>query len=395
MVASTHLVGERSLANESPQWSGVSLWELPAYYRRLKGSVLALENAWEDDRLDAALADTDVLAPLSRPVMRTYERLQTATDLPKSAFRRDSIHAVLEPVKELLASPRLWFPVRKVLSEPVVDPLEPHARSRIGETLFEVSGPRGTVDLRLSQMVSARFWGLGFEFPDRRFEKLFVSTLVSNVLDRLAVDLSDLAKVQRWFRRQTAEGLKPIIVPDPQGRRFEQLMIDMLNESESVSRRARLSEDFLEKTDLRLRLPDLKRRRGARVQVTQTTHPDYLARKRSSIRLVNEYVILSPLPLAEAVADPASATLLTKEERTALWSAFQRRPVTVTELAVGIKRLFLQAIATPADTPDGPMRRVPPPIRRLVRAFVFAEAHRTTHEMRHRQAAIARVSRRR
>ena len=45
-------------------------------------------------------------------------------------------------------------------------------------------------------------------------------------------------------------------------------ILDILNEDERYARVAPLIEDFLEKTDLRVRYPRLKRKRGGRVQVT-------------------------------------------------------------------------------------------------------------------------------
>ena len=71
------------------------------------------------------------------------------------------------------------------------------------------------------------------------------------------------------------------------------------NEHEHHARIAPLHEDFLEKTDIRVRYPGLKRRRGARIQVTQIADYELHDEKVSRIRASNEFVILSPRTLAD------------------------------------------------------------------------------------------------
>jgi hypothetical protein len=388
----------------------VSLWELPSFYRRLKASVVALENAWEQGHLESALLDEEVTGHLSRSVVRTYERLVGVDDLRHSSFRRDSIHAVLTPVKELLSAPRIWFEVAARMhgpqnvsvlplntvspdDDPASEDEEP-AESALEHVTLPVLAPGGEVRMAMHQMVSARFWGIGFEFEGRNDEQLFVNLLLRDVLDRLAVDLGDLMHVQRWYTSRPRGGPQPVIVPDPAGRRYEQLMLDILNEERRCARRARLSEDFLEKTDVRVKVDGVKRRRGARVQVTQTTHPDFLAQKRALIRRVNEYVILSPLPLAEAMTDERIGEFLRPPERYALWESFPEAPTTIPGLAMAFKRIFLDTLDRSPSHPTGPMHQIPKPIRQLVRAYVTAEAHRTTSEMRARHAAAERVAKR-
>ena len=84
-------------------------------------------------------------------------------------------------------------------------------------------------------------------------------------------------------------------------RRFEHLILDILNEDDRHAKVAPLVEDFLEKTDLRVKYPGLRRKRGGRVQVTSIVAPELHETKLEAIKLAEEFVFLSPLSLAEFV----------------------------------------------------------------------------------------------
>ncbi len=403
----------------------VSAWELPEYYRRLKAAIIALEAAWEEGDLVSALDDPEHGAVLGGEILASYRRLLKRRDPRATAFRRNSIHALLEPVKELLLEPRRDFPASDATppaaaaaididtgepessappgaADPEIDPdvewweLPSLAPGRV--KLIRAEGPEGETLLRIDQAIAARAWGIGLEFEDPLVADAVATLLVHLAIHRVAMDLRGLEDIERWLERRPAAeaaGDSIHIVPDILGRRFEQLMLDILNEHEAIARRAPLVEDFVEKTDLRVHVPDLNRRRGARIQVTQTTYPERLEQKLARIRNVNEFIILSPRSLADALDHEEGMELLTPSDLDEFWSSFQRPPMTVEEMAAGIKRIFRKAMDRADEDPRGPIAFVPGTFRRLVVAYVTAEAYRSTSELRRRENRVGRRRRRR
>lgn len=154
--------------------------------------------------------------------------------------------------------------------------------------------------LRSDQMLDARFWRIGFTFETLDLRDAFAREVVRSAARRLA---SELLGLQRILERFSPKTLKRdlIIVPDASDRRFEHLILDILNEDDRHANVAPLIEDFLEKTDLRVKYAGLNRKRGARVQVTSIVAPELHKTKLESIKLAEEFVFLSPLSLAEFV----------------------------------------------------------------------------------------------
>jgi hypothetical protein len=374
----------------------VQAWELPAYYRALKSAILSFEEAWTEGTLPAALADPELQRVVGPGIAAIYGQLQRSRARGPTPFRRNSIHAILEPVKELLSDPERSFSAVDSTAR-TQPPPPPAADADFGVALptsplreIEVAGLLGPVRLSMDQVAAARAWGVGFEFEDPTTADAVAQWFVDFTLQRVAVDLRDLEDIERWLRRRRATRPAPgddliHIVPDAAGRRFEQLMLDLLNEERLVARRAPLREDFIEKTDLRVHMPGLNRRRGARVQVTQTTFQDRHEQKLARIPRVNEFVILSPRTLADALDRESGTELLAPGDLELFWAMFPQPPIDVEEMARGLRQLFTAAVGRPTDDPRGPLTRVPPPLRQLVRAFVTSEAYRTTSELRERE----------
>jgi hypothetical protein len=352
----------------SPRWD-ITQWELPAVYARIKAKILELESAWEERRLDLALEDRELLRVVGHDVRFAYEHLLASHTPRFPEFRRASIHALLDQVKAMLRAPHTWFQVQVVCDEPF---------------LIEVECEDGAALLRQNQALVSPFWGIGFEFDDPSAGDCLATRLVRRTLQRLGGDLHGLQAIQTWLKRRHAKD-SPQIVPDAVGRHFEQLMVDILNEEDHIANRAPLFEDFLQKTDLRVVIPDLGRPRGARVQVTQTTHAGQHDEKLSRIRNLAEFVILSPRSLAIALGEEDGARLLSGPDRDHFWECLQRPPASIEELAGALKGIFRSAIARATDDPRGPRAAVPAPVRLLVRRFVIRDAYRTTVELRRRE----------
>ncbi|HKX46675.1 MAG TPA: hypothetical protein VJP77_08220, partial [Planctomycetota bacterium] len=238
--------------------------------------------------------------------------------------------------------------------------------------------------LRVDQVVAARKWGIGFTFLDAAVSDRVTTLLAHHSVEQLAYDLVGLEQVQRRLADRRLVG-EVNIVPPQAGRGFEQLMLDLLNEHYPCARQAPIYEDFFEKTDLRLHVRGLRRRRGARAQVTRTVDPEQHAEKLAAIHNVEEFVILSPLALARAVEDP-EACGLSKEDLLLLWQCFPEQPTTEIELAAALRDVLVSAMAKPATGPRGPLAGVPEPIRLLVQGYAHAESFRATKRMRQRLA---------
>jgi hypothetical protein len=385
----------------------VQAWELERYYRALKSAILTLEEAWADGTLSTRLEDQELLRVVGPEIGAIYGQVARSRSKGPTPFRRNSIHAILEPVKELLSEPQRAFratkieltPPRAESQAPEPDPVAELDAPLVTSPLkaIAVETPSGPIRLPIAQVAAVRAWGIGFEFDDPEVANAAAQTLVDLTLHRVAVDLRDLVDIERWLRRRTAARATAAgatatateelvhIVPDAGGRLFEQLILDLLNEEQLVARRAPLREDFIEKTDLRVHVPRLNRRRGARVQVTQTIFQNRLEQKLARIPRVNEFVILSPRSLAEALDHEAGTELLSPADLDVFWAMFPRPPIDIEEMARGLKQILAAAMAQPITDPRGPLALVPEPLRRLVRSFVAAEAYRTTSELRERE----------
>lgn len=359
----------------------VPSWELPDFYRRLKTRLLEMEAAWEAGELQGLLERPDTLEILGSSVAQVYQHLLQATPSGQP-FRRASVHVVAESPKTSLSVPTCEFPARVEHSP---DPKHPERR----RSTFWVDSREGPRALSPDQVVALRTWGIGLRLDDPEVEAAVVQRLVFRVLQRLASDLSGLHKVERWLTRAKQIHPGTRVAPDLHGRRFEQLMVDILNEQTAMARHASLYEDFVEKTDLRVQAAGLGRRRGARVQVAQTSEEHFLREKVAQIRYSEEFVILSPLSLAQALASPQADALMSEGEVRALWDALPSTYATIPDLARVIKQVFLKAVDQPCADPAGPHLLVPPSLRALLRHYVVSESFRSTAQMRARVRAAA------
>jgi len=231
-------------------------------------------------------------------------------------------------------------------------------------------------------VAALRYWGIGFSIEDHAIAKQIDQGIARVVFGRLASDLGCIDKIERWLQRKGHQTSYVEILSDRVGRHYEQLMRDILNEEEMIARRAKLYEDFAEKTDLRVRLADVPRRHGAGVQVTKVLNRERVEQKLASIRRIGEVIILSPTALARAVTDPA---ILEPEEQKQLLGCLPNTIINSVELAVALKKIFIRAIESAGKDSRGPVAFVPDEVRVLVRRYVKYAAIRTTAELRERE----------
>lgn len=359
-----------------------------AGFEVLAGAIEEAEAAWAGGRLGAALDSEDLEGRLGEQFLPIYHRLLRAGHPPPAPFRRNFVRGLVEAARGMLAAPQVRFDAEAVTRERSVpwfrpagsEPILPPSPVLVGLLARSASGE---TRLRLDQIVAMRFWGIGYGLEDNAFADELAAQLQRRAMVMLAADLRDMELIEaRLGSRLPAD---VTLVSDDRGRRFEHLMMDLLNELRFAARHARLSEDILEKTDLRFRDPSLQRNNGARLQVTQTIAEERHVAKLLSIRHVEEFVVLSPRSLAQALASPQAVRLLAREEVEALW-ALVPRSAGVDELAACFRGLFQSAIASAQAHPLGPVTAVPETLRRLVRAYVLKEALASTGDLRKRQA---------
>lgn len=296
------------------------------------------------------------------------------------AFRTGLAGPLVEKLERDLAPPRHLFPVEQVEHQPPSHPNAAAPSNTPIEALHCLDRDR-PVRLRVDQALAARAWSIGFTGGEEGLPERLETRWRQLQLQRFSGALNFLSRMQPPSKRQKI----PPLVPDPIGASFEQLVLDLLNEEELVAHHASVEEDLYEKTDLRVKLPELQRRRGARVQVTLMSEPAKLEEKLRRIRWVRELVVVSPLTLAQAAITQSGTTLFPKAESDPFWSCLPKStdPITV---ARALKQRLLSATTAP-PAPEGPRAHVPEPIRRFIRRYVRNEALRSSAEMRERMEA--------
>lgn len=339
---------------------------------QLGEAVATLESALAEGRLPEALAALEAAGQLPEPLVLPYARLVRAGDVGADTRRAAALVRLLERARRELVHVEVRF--------------EAALRNGPAGAGLVAFGQRGEVWVRMDQVAAARIWGIAFVLepgPDRdRVERY----LVNRASQGLASGLVGVEKIQRrLLGRELAGDLA--FLPPTDGADFEQLVLDVLNEHRPLARHAPLHEDFFEKTDLRLHLAELGRRRGARVQVTRSVSPGAHAAKVDSIRRPEEVVLISPLALARAARGPAAKELVGAETLERLWPLLPSPRASDTEAAHTLRDLLLAALQRRHAGPRGPLLAVPEPLRLLIQAHTIQEARRTTHALRRRQAA--------
>jgi hypothetical protein len=230
------------------------------------------------------------------------------------------------------------------------------------------------------QILAARRWGIGFSFSGGDEENeiaYYVEGLWQNAIRALSSQVTGITSIERQLSKSAkwaaAEAPKSDI-----GFLFEEVICDILNERAIYAQRAKLVEDILECTDLRVRLPGLSRSSGARVQISLSNTDAKLAVKRSNIPLSNEVVVLSPVSLAEYACKSS-------EGQSAVREALHADDSSPSGLAKAIARHFSEILRANSVHPWGPAGHVSRTIRALVQEFVKVESERTTQELRERE----------
>ena len=361
--------------------------------REICESIVGLERAFEAGELSSRLTSgcfEQVLGPL---LYETYGKLANSAPGPLHHLRVDAVRALLAQLQnDLIPSQVAHAQVRlptegdSWAAEPETNS-PPSLRFKLVDASFDDAL---STTLRFDQMLNAQFWRIGFTFETLDLCDAFAQEVVRSATRRLASDLLGLQRILERFSPKTLKR-ELRIASQPMDRRFEHLILDILNEDDRHAHVAPLLEDFLEKTDLRVKYAGLKRSRGARLQVTSIVAPELHKTKLEGIKLAEEFVFLSPLSLAEFVgsiqthATASSISATPSFALAPLWDCLEAKPADVPQLASELKQIMFGALTRTPDLPLGPMVGVPQPIRQLIRLFVETHAIASTSRLRERE----------
>ena len=376
------------------RWPVIGQSDVPDVCREICESIVGLERAFEAGELSSRLTSGCFEQALGPLLYETYGKLAISAPGPLHHLRVEAVLALLAqlqndllPIQETHAQVRMPPEGDSWAAELGMD-ARPRSRFKLVDASFDGGS---SMIVRFDQMLDARFWRIGFTFETLDLCDAFAQEVVRSATRQLASDLLGLQRILERFSPKTFDS-ELRIVPYPKDKCFEHLILDILNEDDRHATEAPLVEDFLEKTDLRVKYPELKRRRGGRVQVTSIVAPALHKTKLETIKLAEEFVFLSPLSLAEFVNSlrqghtPASSISGTPSFALApLWDCLEVKPIDVPQLASELKRIMFRALTGSPNSPLGPMVRVPQPIRRLIRLFVETHAIASTSRLRERE----------
>ncbi len=296
----------------------------------------------------------------------------------KSRFRSKHVRTIVQEAIWPLRRPEIVFPgtLRK--------------RQRINRETGEILDKWDVMQLestgfvlRPDQILSARYWGIGFDLDSHDDVLLLEESLLDSSVASLVHMLRSLEQIEPHFRRSRYEN--PHILPPRRTSDFEQLLIDVLNEHYCKARHAPFIEDVLEKTDIRVQVQGVHRRRGARVQITTTTDPLFYQNKLANINRLEEIVVLSPASIARFVSETG--------KELGAFKGHGSGTKLLEERADAIRRTLIVALEPRHESPLGPLVSVPEDLRAVIREFMELEAARSTDALRDREVQGVRIRR--
>jgi len=369
----------------------VGATEVERFFRDLRQTVVNLENAYRREILPVFLPRVDLEAQFGTALFNVYWRLVRRPFIKDPQGRRiETVFALLEQMRDELLETDTWFHAEKM--EYRREELElVHGSPKSTRYRYLAKNTAGEkVLLRIDQVVEARNWGIGFVFEDHVETDWLSALSVRRSLEHFVCELNDLAIMLPRIVQAKPSRFPRLVAPRC-GRVLEQIIVDILNEDLNQAQLTRLSEDYCQKTDIRVRYPELHRPRGARIQVTWAANLLTHQRKVHSISRADQYAILSPWALADAAPQMEQTR---SEHRPAfdntlisnLWSSINGQPTDTATLAREFRAILNRAVYSPVCDPRGPMALVPPALRAYIREWVQFEAVRSTKALRQWEA---------
>ena len=340
---------------------------------RVTEAIPELEAALQNGTLEVLLQRPDLKEKIGEALVARYLVIAAAKMKHDHAFRQSWMAIFVQAFQGSLLHPTKYFTAKAGISCGKI------------RTLL-VSHHQGDVTIRDVQAVSARRWGIWFDFKDGKLARSYSEHLIRSALQKLESNICNLRYVETTYlagrsklsatARYDHEGI---------GRRFEHLMYDVLNEFEQHARFAPLAEDVLERTDLRVTYPCLSRKNGARIQVSLTADAVHHRHKIGALYLPGEFICLTPMDLALCALSPPQVPLFENFGWEDFWTSLGEKSKDENELARVLHDIFLDALSFPRLHPLGPMWILPPCLRQFIRVFTEFCAAETTSQIRQRE----------
>jgi hypothetical protein len=211
------------------------------------------------------------------------------------------------------------------------------------------------------------------------------SLLLYKTLEKLASDLSCIDQMERALLKGGTKLDEARMNACGVGVDFARIIHDVLNEDAHVANFAKLIEDVMERTDLRLHYPGLDRKKGARVQISYADRKEHHISKQKKMHLGPEYVFISPYGLAEAILYESSLPFLSGVDWHAFWSHCGNHTDEPEELAWTLKQSFNLARIQATDHPMGPLGLLRPELKQIIRAIAEHAAFSAKNQLRLRE----------
>ena len=355
---------------------------LGLFSSRIAEIIPEVETALVAGSIDDVLARPQVLEVLGPTLARRYKKIADYKVRHDQTFRQNWVGKFIAPLRPLMQNPEKRFPAESATTCPFQELANGHVRP----PAIRVKHRDEIIVLRPNQVISARRWNVWFEFDDESLDRAYDEFLVQAARQELSSNIQSLWNLETtYLSGRSRLELNPEWSFGHRGEFFEHLVLDVLNESTSVAKRANLAEDILERTDLRVTFPSLNRRRGARVQVSITADRAQQDRKTRDWHLPDEIILLTPVELAAKALSPPKTILFDKFPWDVFWESFGSKNWSEETFAQELHQLFVDSFSFATAHPLGPMWLLPKPLREFIRIFVAAGAIETTRRLRERE----------
>ena len=326
--------------------------DTPADYATLVGqwvseTVPEVEAAIDNGTANELLQLPNVREVLGGNLGKFYYFLANARTTLNPTFRKDWISTFLHDFQQSLQPPKRYFPAYpcKRLRTPVSQPPSITIVHEQKETL-----------LRYDQVLSARAWGVWFNFDDELLERAYLAGLIRTAVSRLASQIKHLTTIQST---PAADEMKFTAAERHEHSQFCRLLIDVFNESDLAA------HEVLDQSEVLLSLPAFKLTTGAQVHVFSGTGP-VPSNLTSGTSLREQSLTIAPWELARAVINEIAAP---RSKGDKFWSSWAGDDIEVTAITERLALLFSETAEAQPTHPLGPIASLPPQIKNLVRSY--------------------------
>jgi hypothetical protein len=228
------------------RWPVIGQPDVANVCREICESIVGLERAFEAGELSSRLTSGCVEQVVGPQLYEIYGKLAHRAPGPLHHLRVDAVRALLEQLQNDLSPTQVAH--AHVRMPPEGDSWATEqgtdSRPRLPFKLVDASFDGvSTTALRIDQMLDLRFWRIGFTFETVDLCNAFAQEVVRSTTVRLASGLRGLQHIlERFSKKELNHELR--IVPYPGERRFEHLILDILNEEDRYAKVAPLVEDF-------------------------------------------------------------------------------------------------------------------------------------------------------